>query len=140
MIELASVDAVCSARQLGDVIGVSSRQIERLTVDGVLKTVRGSGKFRARRYRLSDAVQAYLRHERDCLREKLSRNGSDDYEGARTRRMNAIALIEEARAAGQRRADQSRQCHDRSDECAERSQKSCVINSDALHAPARRAD
>jgi len=98
MIELANADVICSARQLGDVIGVSSRQIERLTVDGVLKTVRSSSKARGRRYRLDAAVQAFVRHERDCLREKLSRNGNGEYEDARARRMAATAAIEEARA------------------------------------------
>ena len=91
MIEPA--DVICSARQLGDVIGVSSRQIERLTVDGVLKPVRS--RFRARHYRLGDSVQAYSRHDRDCLREKFSRNGSNDYEDARARRMLAVAKREE---------------------------------------------
>jgi len=96
MIEPA--DVICSARQLGDVIGVSSRQIERLTFDGVLKTVRSSSKFRGRHYALGDSVQSFLRHERDCLRDRYSRNGSDEYESARARKMAAAALVEESKA------------------------------------------
>jgi phage terminase Nu1 subunit (DNA packaging protein) len=96
VIELHAVDVACSARQLAEIVGTSSRSIERLTADGILKTLR-SGKQRGRRYKLSDAVQSYLKHERDRLREQSS-NGDSAYEDARARKMNAAALIEEMRA------------------------------------------
>jgi phage terminase Nu1 subunit (DNA packaging protein) len=60
------------------------------------------GKVRNRRYKLSDAVQAYVKHERESAAEQSSsRNGSSSYELARTARMRALAKIESMRAAEQ---------------------------------------
>jgi hypothetical protein len=95
MIMLASADVVCTARQLGDVLGVTNQQVERLARAGVLKPVRC--KLKGRRYRLSDSVQSYLKYQRESVKAACaSSNGA--YNDARTRRMNALAAIEEARA------------------------------------------
>jgi phage terminase Nu1 subunit (DNA packaging protein) len=98
-VDLNDVDAIVTPKQLAEIIGCSARQIDVLRTEGVLKSVR-SWKFRGQRFRLSDAVQACLRHERERLREQFaSRNGSSSaYEAARTRRMAALALVEEAKA------------------------------------------
>jgi phage terminase Nu1 subunit (DNA packaging protein) len=93
MIMLPSADAVATGKQLGEVLGVTSRQIERLAVDGVLKPVRC--KARGKHYRLAEAVQAYLQHQRDFLRQQFSGNGNAEYDAARTRRMQALATAEE---------------------------------------------
>jgi hypothetical protein len=39
MIELANPDAICTTKQLTEIIGASSRSIERLTESGVLKVI-----------------------------------------------------------------------------------------------------
>jgi hypothetical protein len=58
MIMLPSADVICSGKQLSEVPGVSSRQIERLAVDGVLTKVRC--KANGARYRLAESVQRFL--------------------------------------------------------------------------------
>jgi hypothetical protein len=42
-------------------------------------------------------VQCYLRYQRDYVKRQSS-NGSTAYDNARTRRMNALAQIEEMRS------------------------------------------
>lgn len=79
--------AFCSARQLPEIVGVTQRQIERLTASRVLKVTRG--KLR-NRYRLADSVQRFLNYQCDVVREKSASN-NDEYEIARTRRMTAAA-------------------------------------------------
>jgi phage terminase Nu1 subunit (DNA packaging protein) len=87
---------ICSAKVLAEVIGISRRQVERLTEAGVLKPVRRSNESRARRYRLSDSLQSFLKHDRDRLREQFSSsNGNSEYNRARTARMRALARSEE---------------------------------------------
>jgi hypothetical protein len=97
MVELASADVICNGRALGAVLGLSAQQIERLARDHVLKTVRSS-KLRGRHYRLNDAVQAYLRYQHDYVKAQCSSSDGDGYNTARSRRMAALALIEEMRA------------------------------------------
>jgi phage terminase Nu1 subunit (DNA packaging protein) len=96
-VELNDADAVCSGNQLAAVIGVSPRQIDVLRAEGVLSCVRS--KRRGRRYRLSEAVQRYITHEKQRVSEQSAqRNGSSAYGDARTRRMAALAQVEEMRA------------------------------------------
>jgi len=97
---LNDANAICTSAQLADVLGISTRQVDSLVSTHVLKPVRSSAlKLRGKRYRLSAAVQAYLAYREQCVREQSAagRNG-DAYQSARARRMNAIALIEEAKA------------------------------------------
>jgi phage terminase Nu1 subunit (DNA packaging protein) len=93
MTELENVDAVCTSQQLAEILSVTTRRIDRLCEDKILKPVRG-GKFKGRRYRLTDAVQAYLRYREQWFSENSSsKNG--EYEKARSRRMNALATLAE---------------------------------------------
>jgi hypothetical protein len=56
-----------------------------------------SSKFKGRRYRLSSAIEAYLRYQRDYVKRQSS-NGDSAYNDARARRMNAVAIVEESKA------------------------------------------
>src|SRR5262245_4043767 len=98
MTELASVDVICSAQQLAELLSITTRRVDRLAEDKILKPVRSS-KFKGRRYRLAASVQAYLAYQKQYVKEQnsSSKNG-DAYNDARSRRMRALALIEEARA------------------------------------------
>jgi hypothetical protein len=89
---LSDANAVCTAAQLGEVVGRTTRQIHALTVEKVLqKSKRGGG------YPLAASVQAFLAHREAIVRRDCSRT-KGDFETARARRMAALALIEEARA------------------------------------------
>jgi phage terminase Nu1 subunit (DNA packaging protein) len=99
MIELASAGVVCTTKQLSEIIGISSRQVERFTEAGVLKAVRSS-KLRGRCYRLAESVQRFITHEKQRVAEQsASRNGSSGYNRARERRMNALATLAEYETA-----------------------------------------
>jgi phage terminase Nu1 subunit (DNA packaging protein) len=95
-VELNDPDAICSANQLAAVVGVSPRQVDVLRAEGVLSCVRS--RLRGRRYRLSESVQRFIAHEKQRLAEQSAHRNGSAYDAARTRRMNATALIEEARA------------------------------------------
>jgi phage terminase Nu1 subunit (DNA packaging protein) len=93
------VNALCTSRELAQVLGVSTRQIDQLVVEKVLKPQLRSGKQRNRRFRLADSVQSFVAYARESVREQsASSNGASAYNDARTRRMNAAALIEEMKA------------------------------------------
>ena len=96
IVELADANVACTVRQLGEVLGLSTRQIHHLEREGVLKRI--SSKVSNRRYRLADNVQSYLRYHRDYITRKYSINGDQTYNDARSRRMAALAMIEEGRA------------------------------------------
>jgi phage terminase Nu1 subunit (DNA packaging protein) len=92
MILLADANAICTGMQLSEVLGVSSRQIERLTVAGVLKPVRC--KANGRRYSLSDSVQCYCAHQEQYITERVK--GADDaYLSARADPMRCLAEREQ---------------------------------------------
>jgi phage terminase Nu1 subunit (DNA packaging protein) len=95
MILLQDSDAICSAKQLGEVIGRTSRQIERLVDSHVLKPVRC--KLRGKHFRLSESVQLYQRHREEIVKRDCAK-GDDSYNAARTSRMLALAQIEQLRA------------------------------------------
>ena len=96
-IELNNANVICSGNQLAEIIGCSPRQIDVLRTEGVFVCVRS--RLRGRRYRLAESVQRFIAHEKQRASERsASKNGSSAYNDARTRRMNAAALIEEARA------------------------------------------
>jgi phage terminase Nu1 subunit (DNA packaging protein) len=92
---LPTSDCVCSGKQLGEVLGMNLRQIERHAQSGVLKPVRC--KLRGKHFRLSESVQAYQRYREEIVKQQCSRT-SDAYEKARSRRMAAEALCAELRA------------------------------------------
>jgi phage terminase Nu1 subunit (DNA packaging protein) len=92
---LNDVNAICSARQLADVLGLTIRQVHSLQTEGVLRSSR-RGKVQG--FKLSTSVQAYLRHQHDYVKKKYSSSGDHAYTDARSRRMAAIAAIEEGRA------------------------------------------
>src|SRR6516164_5963241 len=96
IVELADANVACTVRRLGEVLGLSTRQIHHLEREGVLKRI--SSRVSSRRYRLADNVQSYLRYQRDYVTRKYSINGDQAYNDARSRRMAALAAIEEARA------------------------------------------
>jgi hypothetical protein len=100
MISLPSADAICTGKQLGQVIGKTSRQVERLAASGILKPVRCKLKG-SRRYRLSAAVQAYLAYREKYVTERL-KLADDGYNKARARRMEALAGKEELSLAAKR--------------------------------------
>jgi phage terminase Nu1 subunit (DNA packaging protein) len=93
------VNALCSSKELAAIVGCSTRQIDALTTEGVLKAQLMKGKQRFRKYRLGPSVQAYGQHERASITEQCStRNGSTGYELARTARMRALAQVEQMKA------------------------------------------
>jgi hypothetical protein len=83
-------NALCTAAQLGEVVGRTTRQIQQLTADRVLS----KGEHG---YALAASVQAFLAHREAIVRRDCSKTNGD-FETARARRMAALALIEEARA------------------------------------------
>src|SRR5262245_53777964 len=93
-VELADANAICTARQLGDVLGLTVRQVHHLQTEGILRKARG----KLQGYKLAESVHAYLRYQHDYVKQKCSRNGDQAYNDARSRRMAALAQIEEARA------------------------------------------
>jgi len=94
MIELVTADAICTSLQLSEVLGVTPRRIDVLAEDGVLKPVRSS-KFKGRRYRLADSVQRFCAYQKQYVKERCASRNGDEYDGARTRRMLAVARREE---------------------------------------------
>jgi phage terminase Nu1 subunit (DNA packaging protein) len=88
---LSDAKVICTATQLGEVIGRTTRQVHQLTSD--LKVLR-KGK---RGYRLDENVQAFLQYREAVVRKECSRT-SNGYETARTSRMTALATIESMRA------------------------------------------
>ena len=74
------------------VIGISTRHLRRLTVEGILPLVPRNGK--KPRYRLDESVQRYLKYQKDYVVATMSQTDSD-YRVARTRRMLALAVGEE---------------------------------------------
>jgi phage terminase Nu1 subunit (DNA packaging protein) len=93
---LTDANVIFSAHQLGEVLGLSFRHVNRLTSEGVLKCAGGNEK--GRRYRLGECVQAYLRHHDQTLARQLQQN-DDGYLQARRRRMEAAAEMSELQLA-----------------------------------------
>jgi phage terminase Nu1 subunit (DNA packaging protein) len=84
---------IVTVQDLASMFSISERQVQRLTVQGVLKLARNSKRQTIKaRYRLGEAVSAYVRHMQE-------RNGTDPcealYTTARARRMEALAQKEE---------------------------------------------
>src|SRR5215831_4197732 len=96
IVELSDANVACTVRQLGEVLGLSTRQIHHLEREGVLKRI--SSKVSNRRYKLADNVQSCLCYEHDYVKRKSSINGDAAYSDARSRRMRALAIVEEMRA------------------------------------------
>jgi phage terminase Nu1 subunit (DNA packaging protein) len=88
MTVLSDANAFCSARQLSEILGISQRQIERLTASRVLEVTRGKLRHR---YQLATAVKSYLAYQKQYVTEQAK--GADDagYMRARARRMAALA-------------------------------------------------
>lgn len=59
VVTLLDVNAICTATQLGQVLGLGTRQIRHLESEGVLKQARC--KLKRKHYRLAESVQSYLR-------------------------------------------------------------------------------
>jgi len=95
---LPSVDCVCTRRQLAKILGITSRRIDTLTSEAVFKPVRLSSALRGKGFRLAEAVANYQAYSRACLIKQYSRNGDEAYNDARSRRMAALAIVEETRA------------------------------------------
>ena len=57
MIAPANVNVVCTARQLGEIVGVTYRRIQQLTREGVLKCVRNCRLDGGRRYHSASPAQ-----------------------------------------------------------------------------------
>jgi hypothetical protein len=93
---LADENVLCTRRQLATILHCTSRQIDALTFEKVLKPVRCS-KVRGKAFKLAESVSSYLDYVTQRER-KQSRNGNSEYESARTRRMAALAETEESRA------------------------------------------
>jgi len=92
---LSSTDVICTRRQLATILGITSRRIDTLTAEAVLKPIRCSSALRGKGFRLAESVQNYQTYNRACLAKQFSRNGDGEYEKARSRRMTAIAGAEE---------------------------------------------
>lgn len=93
-IALNDVNALCSATQLGKVLGLSTRQVHHLDREGIFR--HEGNRASVKRFGLAASVQAYLKFKHDAARH--SSNGSTAYEAARARKMAAAALIEELKA------------------------------------------
>jgi phage terminase Nu1 subunit (DNA packaging protein) len=91
--KLKDTNALCTAQQLGAVLGKSVRQIHHLAAEGVLQTQAGGS-----RYKLADSVQLYLAYQRKFVTEQC-RTQTAAYDSARTRRMAALAEAEELNLA-----------------------------------------
>jgi len=85
---LATANAICSASQLGEVLGVSDRRVRQLTKDGVLKCART--RLNGMHYQLGESVQSLLRYRCELVTEECARRNGE-YEAARARRMCALA-------------------------------------------------
>jgi phage terminase Nu1 subunit (DNA packaging protein) len=94
VVALNDTSALCTSKQLADVLGLTARQVDHLRTEGILRKARG----KLHGYKLAESVQAYLRYQRDYVTRKCSINGDQAYNDARSRRMAALAAIEEARA------------------------------------------
>jgi phage terminase Nu1 subunit (DNA packaging protein) len=92
---LSDVDVLCTSARLAEICGVSSRTIDALVLEKVLKPVRS--KLRGRHFRLSESVQRFVAYQKQSVRAQFA-SGNGAYERERTRRMSALATIEEARA------------------------------------------
>src|SRR5262245_20145984 len=92
-IVLNVVNALCSATQLGEVLGLSTRQVHHLDREGVFR--HEGNRASVKRHRLATSVHAYLKFKHHAARQNS--NGSA-FEDARTRKMNAAALIAELQA------------------------------------------
>lgn len=90
--ELQSADVHCSPNVLAAVIGISTRHLRRLTVEGILPLVRRNGK--KPRYQLDESVKRFLKYQRDYIAATMS-SADGEYRDARTRRMSALAQNEE---------------------------------------------
>lgn len=89
-VELADANAVCTARQLGDVLGLTVRHVQALQVEGVLRKARG----KLHGYKLAENVRRYLAYQRKYVAAEC-RKQTAAYDVARTRRMSALAESEE---------------------------------------------
>jgi hypothetical protein len=97
-ITLVNPNMICTARQLGEVLGLTDRRIRSLTDEGVLKARKVNGARHG--YKLADSVQRYVKHVREYTKQQ--NNGVDDaYNNARARRMEALAAKEELSLAAQ---------------------------------------
>src|SRR5262249_40354329 len=95
---LSSTDVICRRRQLATILGITSRRIDTLTAEGVLKPIRCSSALRGKGFRLAESVANYVAYNRASLAKQFARNGNGEYESARSRRMIASATVEELRA------------------------------------------
>jgi hypothetical protein len=68
--------------------------VHHLQTEGILHKARG----KLHGYKLADSVQSYLRYQHDYVKQKCSSNGDAAYNDARSRRMRALAIVEETRA------------------------------------------
>jgi hypothetical protein len=68
-----------------------------LTAENVLKPIRLGGALRGKGFRLDEAVADYQAYNRACLAKQFARGGDGEYERARSRRMAALAMVEERR-------------------------------------------
>ena len=93
-VELVDTNAICSARQLSDVLGLTVRQVHHLQTEGILRKARGKSSLK--RYSLAESVQAYLAYQRKYVAKECSKETAA-YDSARTRRMAALAEVEEMR-------------------------------------------
>jgi phage terminase Nu1 subunit (DNA packaging protein) len=98
---LASPDVVCTRQQLSEVLGLTTRTVDRLALDGLFKPVRGKFNGSGKRYRLSVSVQAYLKHRSEVIKKQCDNGAGDAYNNARARRMEALAAKEELSLAAQ---------------------------------------
>lgn len=92
---LNDANALATATQIGDVLGVSLRMVHHLEGEGVFNCAVQRPR---KRYKLAESVRAYLRYSRETVKRQCSRNGDGVFEQARSRRMTALARVEELRA------------------------------------------
>jgi phage terminase Nu1 subunit (DNA packaging protein) len=96
---LPSVDCVCTRMQLAKILGITSRRIDTLAAENVLKPVRLGSALKGKGFRLAESVANYQTYSRASLVKQYARGGDGEYEKARSRRMSALAEAQELELA-----------------------------------------
>jgi len=94
----ATANALCTAAELAEVLGITDRRVRQLTKAGALKCART--KLNGMHFRLADSVQRFVKYECDLVTEQCA-VGNGEYERARTRRALAAAQLLELQVRAQ---------------------------------------
>lgn len=94
-ITVKKASALCTAKTLGTVLGISDRRVRQLTEEGVFKVART--KFKRMHYRLDDSVQSFVKQQVDVASKQSGDPAIERFRSARAKREEidaAMATIE----------------------------------------------